>query len=193
MTEKHYESLTQLGQRVAPPASPQEAQLETFVNPHADVDYVVRLTAPEFTTVCPMTGQPDFAMLELEFVPDRLCVELKSLKLYVWSFRDRGAFHEAVTNETIRAEVMKQVIQAALPAQLLATTIHALLPPACAATPRPDKSNRVTGDSGMRRATCGMAPDAQSCRPDRAVRRAPAAPTRVGASTERARVGAPPG
>ena len=57
------------------------------------------MTMPEFTCLCPRTGQPDFATLELEYVPDRLCVELKSLKLYIWSFRDRGAFHEAVTNE----------------------------------------------------------------------------------------------
>jgi len=73
--------------------------LETFANPAAEHDYTIRMTLPEFTCLCPKTGQPDFATLELEYVPDRLCVELKSLKLYVWSFRDRGAFHEAVTNE----------------------------------------------------------------------------------------------
>lgn len=73
--------------------------LETFANPAADRDYTIRMTLPEFTCLCPRTGQPDFATLELEYVPDRLCVELKSLKLYIWSFRDRGAFHEAVTNE----------------------------------------------------------------------------------------------
>ena len=74
-------------------------QLETFVNPEADRDYTIRIQIPEFTCLCPRTGQPDFATLDLEYVPDRLCVELKSLKLYIWSFRDRGAFHEAVTNE----------------------------------------------------------------------------------------------
>ena len=74
-------------------------QLETFANPEADGDYTIRMQMPEFTCLCPRTGQPDFATLELEYVPDRLCVELKSLKLYLWSFRDRGAFHEAVTNE----------------------------------------------------------------------------------------------
>jgi 7-cyano-7-deazaguanine reductase len=74
-------------------------QLETFANPHSDYDYTIRMQIPEFTCLCPRTGQPDFATLELEYVPDRLCVELKSLKLYIWSFRDRGAFHEAVTNE----------------------------------------------------------------------------------------------
>jgi len=75
------------------------SQLETFANPSADRDYTIRMQIPEFTCLCPRTGQPDFATLDLEFVPDKLCVELKSLKLYVWSFRDRGAYHEAVTNE----------------------------------------------------------------------------------------------
>jgi 7-cyano-7-deazaguanine reductase len=74
-------------------------QLETFDNPQADRDYTIRMQIPEFTCLCPRTGQPDFATLDLEYVPDRLCVELKSLKLYIWSFRERGAFHEAVTNE----------------------------------------------------------------------------------------------
>jgi 7-cyano-7-deazaguanine reductase len=73
--------------------------LETFPNPAPDRDYTVRMQIPEFTCLCPKTGQPDFATLELEYVADRLCVELKSLKLYIWSFRDRGTFHEAVTNE----------------------------------------------------------------------------------------------
>jgi 7-cyano-7-deazaguanine reductase len=74
-------------------------ELETFANPQADRDYAIRMQIPEFTCLCPRTGQPDFATLDLEYVPDRLCVELKSLKLYIWSFRERGAFHEAVTNE----------------------------------------------------------------------------------------------
>ena len=74
-------------------------ELETFANPAADRDYTIRMRIPEFTCLCPRTGQPDFATLDLEYVPDRLCVELKSLKLYIWSFRDRGAYHEAVTNE----------------------------------------------------------------------------------------------
>jgi 7-cyano-7-deazaguanine reductase len=75
--------------------------LETFPNPAPQRDYTIRMTIPEFTCLCPKTGQPDFATLKLEFVPDELCVELKALKLYVWSFRDRGAFHEAVTNEIL--------------------------------------------------------------------------------------------
>jgi len=73
--------------------------LETFPNPARDRDYTIRMTLPEFTCLCPKTGQPDFATFELEYVPDELCVELKALKLYLWSFRDRGAFHEAVTNQ----------------------------------------------------------------------------------------------
>src|SRR5688572_17105670 len=75
--------------------------LETFANPKPERDYVVRFEIPEFTCLCPMTGQPDFATLRVEYVPDQLCVELKSLKLYVWSFRDEGAFHEAVTNRIL--------------------------------------------------------------------------------------------
>jgi 7-cyano-7-deazaguanine reductase len=75
------------------------SELESFANPSVERDYTIRMQMPEFTCLCPKTGQPDFATLELEYVPDRLCVELKSLKLYVWSFRDRGAFHEAITNE----------------------------------------------------------------------------------------------
>ncbi len=73
--------------------------VDTFENPQPAHDYTIRMSMPEFTCLCPKTGQPDFATLELEYVPDQACVELKSLKLYIWSFRDRGAFHEAVTNE----------------------------------------------------------------------------------------------
>ena len=76
--------------------------IETFPNPAPGQDYTIRISAPEFTCLCPKTGQPDFATLELEYVPDRLCIELKTLKLYLWSFRDRGGFHEAVTNEILR-------------------------------------------------------------------------------------------
>jgi 7-cyano-7-deazaguanine reductase len=75
--------------------------LETFANPVAERDYTIRMRIPEFTCLCPKTGQPDFATLFLEYVPDLLCVELKSLKLYIVSFRSRGAFHEAVTNEIL--------------------------------------------------------------------------------------------
>jgi 7-cyano-7-deazaguanine reductase len=79
------------------PSKP-SSDLETFPNP-SERDYTIRMQIPEFTCLCPKTGQPDFATLDLEYVPDQRCVELKSLKLYIWSFRDRGTFHEAVTNE----------------------------------------------------------------------------------------------
>ena len=75
--------------------------LETFSNPNPERDYTIRITVPEFTCLCPKTGQPDFATLRFEYVPDALCIELKSLKLYVWSYRDQGAFHEAVTNQIV--------------------------------------------------------------------------------------------
>lgn len=75
--------------------------LETFPNPQPDHDYTIRMRIPEFTCLCPKTGQPDFAVLNLDYVPAKTCVELKSLKLYVWSFRNEGAFHEAVTNRIL--------------------------------------------------------------------------------------------
>lgn len=75
--------------------------LETFPNPQPGRDYSIRIRMPEFTCLCPKTGQPDFATLILEYVPDQQCVELKSLKLYIWSFRDEGAFHEDVTNRML--------------------------------------------------------------------------------------------
>ena len=80
------------------PSAP-TTRLETFANPQTERDYTIRMQIPEFTCLCPRTGQPDFATLDLQYVPARVCVELKSLKLYIWSFRDRGAYHEAVTNE----------------------------------------------------------------------------------------------
>ena len=75
--------------------------LDTFDNPQQERDYTIRIDIPEFTCLCPKTGQPDFATLQLEYIPNHLCIELKSLKLYIWSFRDQGAFHEAVTNEIL--------------------------------------------------------------------------------------------
>jgi 7-cyano-7-deazaguanine reductase len=80
-------------------------RLEFFANPAPERDYTIRMTMPEFSCLCPKTGQPDFATLKLEYVPDERCVELKSLKLYIGSFRNRGAFHEAVTNEILDALV----------------------------------------------------------------------------------------
>jgi 7-cyano-7-deazaguanine reductase len=82
-------------------ASRPSKTLETFPNPAPERDYRIHMDIPEFTCVCPMTGQPDFATLTLDYVADRLCVELKSLKLYVWSYRDEGAYHEAVTNKIL--------------------------------------------------------------------------------------------
>src|ERR1700677_4417016 len=76
--------------------------LEVFANPAPEADYTIRMTIPEFTCLCPKTGQPDFATLKLAYVPNELCVALKSMKLYIWSFRSRGAFHEAVTNQILR-------------------------------------------------------------------------------------------
>ena len=90
-------SLTQLGTASAIPTSPEEAVLERVPNPHPDTNYVARFTVPEFTSLCPVTGQPDFAHLVIDYVPDQWLVESKSLKLYLFSFRNHGAFHEDCT------------------------------------------------------------------------------------------------
>ena len=82
------------------PSKPSK-DLDTFANPMPERDYTIRMRLPEFTCLCPKTGQPDFAILHLEYVPDKFCVELKSLKLYIWAFRDTGAFHEAVTTQIL--------------------------------------------------------------------------------------------
>ena len=81
--------------------TPAPDALETFPNPEIARDYTIAIKIPEFTCVCPKTGQPDFATLKLEYIPDKACIELKSLKLYVWSYRDFGAFHEAVANQIV--------------------------------------------------------------------------------------------
>ena len=83
------------------PAAAPSSQLDVFPNPSAERDYLIHMQVPEFTCLCPLTGQPDFALFTIDYIPDRLCVELKSLKLYAWSFRDEGAFHEAVTNRVL--------------------------------------------------------------------------------------------
>lgn len=82
------------------PSKPSK-KLETFVNPNSERDFVIKIEMPEFTCLCPMTGQPDFASLHLDYIADKLCIELKSLKMYIWSFRNEGAFHEAVTNQML--------------------------------------------------------------------------------------------
>jgi len=96
MTEKPV-GTTQLGAHVPLPGSPDLAVLERVANPHPDADYVARFTVPEFTSICPVTGQPDFAHLVIDYVPDQWLVESKSLKLYLGSFRSHGAFHEDCT------------------------------------------------------------------------------------------------
>ena len=90
-------------QRVAPvvPPSAPSKQLQVFPNPAAHRDYAIQFQIPEFTCLCPLTGQPDFAHFTLDIVADKLCVELKSLKLYLWSYRNEGAFHEKVTNDIV--------------------------------------------------------------------------------------------
>ncbi|MGV6852562.1 MAG: preQ(1) synthase [bacterium] len=82
------------------PSQPSK-ELETFDNPNVENDYTIRIHIPEFTCLCPKTGQPDFATLDIEYIPEAQCVELKALKMYVWSYRDEGAFHEAVTNQIL--------------------------------------------------------------------------------------------
>jgi len=82
------------------PAKPSH-RLSTFDNPNPGRDYLIHMEIPEFTCLCPLTGQPDFARLVLDYIPERRCLELKSLKLYIWSYRDQGAFHEAVTNRML--------------------------------------------------------------------------------------------
>ena len=99
-------------ERVAPavpPTAPSKA-LQVFANPAPERDYVIRFDVPEFTCLCPLTGQPDFAHFTIEIVADKLCVELKSLKLYFWSFRNEGAFHEKVTNA-----ILDDIVQAIRP------------------------------------------------------------------------------
>lgn len=93
----HYENLTQLGGKTALPSSPDQAVLERVPNPQPGVQYLVRFTAPEFTSLCPITGQPDFAHMMLDYVPRDWLVESKSLKLFLGSFRNHGAFHEDCT------------------------------------------------------------------------------------------------
>ena len=97
MADRRYAGLTQLGARTPVPPSPEQAILERVANPHRGEDYLVRFVQPEFTALCPITGQPDFAHLVIDYLPRRWLVESKSLKLYFASFRNHGAFHEACT------------------------------------------------------------------------------------------------
>ena len=102
--------LTQLGRAVKLPASPDNARLESVPNPHADTDYVVRFTAPEFTTLCPITGQPDFAHFVIDTCPNKAILESKSLKLFLGSFRNHASFHEACT-----VQIGKRIVAAIKP------------------------------------------------------------------------------
>ncbi len=110
MTSTEYGQLGQLGQASDLPQNPDQAVLETVPNPHGDIDYLVRFTAPEFTSICPVTGQPDFAHLVIDYVPEQFLVESKSLKLYLGSFRNHGAFHEDCT-----VAIAKRLIDAMKP------------------------------------------------------------------------------
>lgn len=103
-------ALTQLGRQADLPASPDEAVLETVPNPHPGCLYLVRFTAPEFTSLCPITGQPDFAQIVIDYLPDQALIESKSLKLFLGSFRNHGAFHEDCT-----LAIAKRLIDAAEP------------------------------------------------------------------------------
>jgi len=102
-------TLSQLGQQTDMPASPEEAVLETVENPHQDRDYVIRFTCPEFTSLCPITGQPDFASFMIDYLPNKKIVESKSLKLFMTSFRNHGAFHEDCT--VMIAKRLEEVLQ----------------------------------------------------------------------------------
>ena len=108
--------LTQLGHQVAQPSSPDKAKLEAVPNPHAGSDYLIRFTAPEFTTLCPITGQPDFAHIVIDYVPGKAIVESKSLKLFLTSFRNTGGFHEDCTlkiGKRIQAAIRPKFIRVA--------------------------------------------------------------------------------
>lgn len=105
-----YETLTQLGTKTPLPANPAEAVLERVDNPHPDKPYVIRFTCPEFTSLCPLTGQPDFAHLVIDYVPQLYILESKSLKLFLASYRNHGAFHEACT-----IEIAKRIEEAIIP------------------------------------------------------------------------------
>lgn len=102
MKRPDYEKLDALGKQVNAAATPEESHLEAVENPSTDHDYVARFTCPEFTSLCPVTGQPDFAHLVIDYIPDQYLVESKSLKLYLTSFRNHGEFHEACTMRIAR-------------------------------------------------------------------------------------------
>ena len=108
--------LTQLGRKTPLPASPARARLEAFPNRHPDRDYTIQFDCPEFTSLCPITGQPDFGRIVIDYVPDRLCLESKSLKLYLGSFRNEGSFAESITNQ-----IRDDLVRACRPRRLTVT------------------------------------------------------------------------
>ena len=110
MADQDYHNLDQLGQQTGLPSSPDEAVLEAVPNPHVGTDYLVRFAVPEFTSICPVTGQPDFAHLVIDYVPGDSIVESKSLKLFMGSFRNHGAFHEDCT-----LTIAKRIVEAIAP------------------------------------------------------------------------------
>lgn len=117
MQKKKQAGLTLLGKsKTVYPDNPAQAVLEAFPNPKPGRDYWITLDCPEFTALCPITGQPDFARLTIEYIPNRLCVESKALKLYLFSFRNQGTFHEAVTNR-----ILDDLIKAIRPRQARVT------------------------------------------------------------------------
>ena len=167
MTGPRTDSLTQLGRPAALPASPERARLETVANPHPERSYVVRFTCPEFTCLCPITGQPDFAHIMIDYVPRDWIVESKSLKLYLTAFRNQGTFHEACTMAIAErlTGLLDPVWRWALMLSASAMRNLALrpangspnsLPPASTATwagsSAAPNSGRIRGDFGRRRA-----------------------------------------
>jgi len=110
--EHHLPRAPETTKILAMPTKP-EKTLDTFPNPNPERDYMIQFECPEFTCLCPRTGQPDFATIRIEYVPDKFCVELKSLKLYLWSYRNEGAFHEAVTNK-----ILDDLVQTVKPRRL---------------------------------------------------------------------------
>ena len=147
-------------------ASRPTKSLETFANPRPGRDYEIRFDCPEFTCLCPLTGQPDFATFQISYVPDELCIELKSLKLYLWSFRDEGAFHEKVTNQ-----IADDIIAAIKPRRLRVEGDFAFQKPSSPTTLlRPFHSRaRLPVLRFGRRCSSGFARDIAICRGERSV------------------------
>lgn len=111
---KKFQGITLLGRKTRLPSSPEEARLEAFKNRYAQRDYVVQFECPEFTSLCPITAQPDFGRIIIRYVPDRVCLESKSLKLYLFSYRNHGTFHEEAVNR-----ILTDIVAAISPRRIL--------------------------------------------------------------------------